>query len=240
MNGASLSATFLESELFGHERGAFTDARQAKRGLMEVAMRGTLFLDEVGELAPEVQPKLLKVLEDRTFRRLGGTAELRSDARVLAATNQPLAERVAEGRFRADLFYRLQVLTLSLPPLRDRRDELASLTAALLPRGARLSPAGLRAIERYDWPGNLRELKHTLWRAAILADGSPVEPRHLSLPHLTTATPAGPVSLATAERRAIQAALRSTHGNKLRAAQVLGIARSTLMEKLKRIGSEAD
>lgn len=240
VNGASLSATFLESELFGHERGAFTDAKQAKRGLFEVAERGTLFLDEVGEIATEVQPKLLKVLEDRIFRRLGGTAELRSDARVLAATNQPLAERVAEGRFRADLFYRLQVLTLSLPPLRDRPAELPALATAFLPRGARLSAAGLRAVERYGWPGNLRELKHTLWRAALLAEGSPIEPRHLSLPHLGgTGASAGPLSLAEAEKRAIDAALRATGGNKVRAAAVLGIARSTLMEKLKRLDSPA-
>ena len=158
VNGASLNATFLESELFGHERGAFTDARQAKRGLLEVAGRGTLFLDEVGELAAEVQPKLLKVLEDRTFRRLGGTAELRSEARVLAATNQPLADRVRDGIFRADLYYRLQVLTLSLPGLRERPAELSALTAAFLPRGARLSATAQRAIERYTWPGNVREL----------------------------------------------------------------------------------
>jgi two-component system response regulator HydG len=235
VNGASLNATFLESELFGHERGAFTDARQAKRGLLEVAARGTLFLDEVGELAPEVQPKLLKVLEDRTFRRLGGTAELKSDARVLAATNQPLADRVREGAFRADLYYRLQVLTLALPALRERQGELARLTALFLPRGARLSPTAQRAIERYPWPGNVRELKNTLWRAALLADGAPIEPRHLSLPQLTTPAPAGPLTLAEAEQRAIAAALRATEGNKVHAAQMLGIARSTLLEKLKRM-----
>lgn len=240
VNGASLSATFLESELFGHERGAFTDAKQAKRGLFEVASRGTLFLDEVGEIATEVQPKLLKVLEDRTFRRLGGTAELRSNARVLAATNQPLAERVADGRFRADLFYRLQVLTLALLPLRERRDELGALAATMLPRGARLSPPAQRAIERYEWPGNLRELKHTLWRAALLADGAVIEPRHLSLPHISPAVPAGPLTLAEAERRTILAALRSTGGNKVRAAQVLGIARSTLLEKLRRLEPAED
>jgi len=235
VNGASLSATFLESELFGHERGAFTDAKQAKRGLFEVASRGTLFLDEVGEIATEVQPKLLKVLEDRTFRRLGGTAELRSNARVLAATNQPLAERVADGRFRADLFYRLQVLTLALPPLRERRDELGTLSATMLPRGARLSAAAQRAVERYEWPGNLRELKHTLWRAALLSDGALIEPRHLSLPLTTSAPPAGPLTLAEAERRAIIAALHATKGNKVRTAQLLGIARSTLLEKLRRL-----
>jgi DNA-binding NtrC family response regulator len=235
VNGASLSATFLESELFGHERGAFTDAKQAKRGLLEVAGRGTLFLDEVGELAAEVQPKLLKVLEDQTFRRLGGTTELRSDARVLSATNQPLAERVAAGRFRADLFYRLQVLTLSLPPLRERQAEMRGLATSFLPRGARLAPAGLRAIEGYAWPGNLRELKHTLWRAALLADGAPIDSHHLALPHLAGAPVTGPLTLAEAERRAIQAALRATYGNKVQAARLLGIARSTLLEKLKRL-----
>ena len=239
VNGASLSATFLESELFGHERGAFTDAKQAKRGLFEVAGRGTLFLDEVGEIAPEVQPKLLKVLEDHIFRRLGGTAELRSDARVLAATNQPLAELVASGRFRADLFYRLQVLTLALPPLRERRAELPALATAFLPRGARLAPAGLRAIESYSWPGNVRELKNTLWRAALLAEGAAIEPRHLSLPRLASAQPAGPLTLAEAEHRAIVAALHATGGNKVRAAHLLGIARSTLLEKLKRLEQPA-
>ena len=237
VNGASLTATFLESDLFGHERGAFTDARQAKRGLLEVADRGTLFLDEIAELAPEVQPKLLKVLEDRTFRRLGGTAVLRSDARVLAATHQPLAERVRSGAFRADLFYRLQVLTLSLPSLRERREELADLASALLPQGARLSVPALRAIERYDWPGNVRELKNTLWRAVLLAEGSLIEPRHLSLPQLNPPEPPGPLTLAEVESRAITAALRATEGNKVHAAQLLGIARSTLLEKLKRIAA---
>lgn len=238
VNGASLSATFLESELFGHERGAFTDARQAKRGLLEVAGRGTLFLDEVGELATEVQPKLLKVLEDRAFRRLGGTAELRSEARVLAATNQPLAQRVQEGRFRSDLYYRLQVLTLSLPPLRERRAELTALANAFVPRGAQLSAAALRAIEGYGWPGNVRELKNTLWRAALLAEGTPIEPRHLSLPQTRPATEPialAPLTLAAAERHAISRALAATGGNKVRAAEVLGIARSTLLEKLKRL-----
>ena len=234
VNSASLSATFLESELFGHERGAFTDAKQAKRGLFEVASRGTLFLDEVGELAPEVQPKLLKVLEDRTFRRLGGTGELRSDARVLAATHRPIAALVGEGRFRADLYYRLQVLTLALPSLRDRPEELASLAAAFVPRGARLGASALRAIERYAWPGNVRELKNTLWRAALLADGAPIEAPHLGLPRSGAANDTGPLTLDEAERRAIREALKFTEGNKVHAARVLGIARSTLLEKLKR------
>ena len=238
VNGASLSATFLESELFGHERGAFTDAKQAKRGLLEVAGRGTLFLDEVGELVAEVQPKLLKVLEERTFRRLGGTAEIRSEARMLAATNQPLEQRMREGRFRADLYYRLQVLTLVIPPLRERRDELAALAHAFAPRGARLSPAAQRAIERYEWPGNVRELKNTLWRAALLADGTDIEPRHLSLPQLAADAEPAPVTLADVERAAIASALEATNGNRVQAAQRLGIARSTLLEKLKRMQME--
>jgi DNA-binding NtrC family response regulator len=235
VNGATLNATFLESELFGHERGAFTDAKQAKRGLLEVAARGTLFLDEVGELVAEVQPKLLKVLEERTFRRLGGTSELTSEARVLAATNQPLEQRMREGRFRADLYYRLQVLTLVIPPLRERTGELADLARASTPRGARLSSAALRAVERYGWPGNVRELKNTLWRAALLADGAEIEPRHLSLPQLAGAPEPAPVTLAEVERAAIIAALEAAQGNKVRAAQRLGIARSTLLEKIKRM-----
>jgi DNA-binding NtrC family response regulator len=238
VNGASLSATFLESELFGHERGAFTDAKQAKRGLFEVAGRGTLFLDEIGEVVTEVQPKLLKVLEERSFRRLGGTSELRSDARVLAATNQPLAQRVQEGRFRADLYYRLQVLTLALPPLRERRDELESLAHTFAPSGSRLGRAALRAIERYDWPGNVRELKNTLWRAALLAEGGEIEPRHLSLPERAGGGAAAPVTLEDAERLAITEALAATAGNRVQAAQRLGIARSTLLEKIKRMGIE--
>ena len=222
--------------MFGHERGAFTDAKQAKRGLFEVAGRGTLFLDEIGEVVAEVQPKLLKVLEERTFRRLGGTSELRSDARVIAATNQPLAQRVQEGAFRADLYYRLQVLTLALPPLRERRDELESLARALAPSGNRLSRAALRTIEQYDWPGNVRELKNTLWRAALLADGAEIQPRHLSLPELADSLVPTPVTLADAERAAIADALAATGGNRVQAAQRLGIARSTLLEKIKRLG----
>jgi len=245
VNGATLNATFLESELFGHERGAFTDAKQAKRGLFEVAARGTLFLDEVGELVMEVQPKLLKVLEQRTFRRLGGTAELTSDARVITATNQPLAERVQDARFRADLYYRLHVLTLELPPLRARPDELRALARSFAPAGTKLSADALRAIERYAWPGNIRELKNTLWRAALLADGAEIQPRHLALPgdvNDARSTPATasktieqPITLADAERAAITAALEAAGGNRARAAQRLGIARSTLLEKIKRL-----
>jgi DNA-binding NtrC family response regulator len=242
VNCASLSSTFFESELFGHERGAFTDAKQAKRGLLEVAGRGTAFLDEIGELTADVQPKLLKVIEDSTFRRLGGTTELRSEARVVCATHQPLAEAVAARRFRADLYYRLQVLTIELPPLRERASEIPALTRALAPRGVQVSDAAVRALAAYAWPGNIRELKNTLWRAAILADGAPVGPEHLGIgapaANLGVGTPTSSiaVTLDEAERRAIEAALRETGGNKVRAASLLGIARSTLTEKVRKLG----
>jgi len=234
INCASLAPPFFESELFGHERGAFTDARQAKRGLLEVAGRGTVFLDEIGEMAPDAQPRLLKALEERSFRRLGGTTTLHTTARLLAATNQPLAERVAAGRFRADLFYRLQVLTIALPPLRESPTQIVPLALSLLPDGATLAPAARRALEGYAWPGNIRELKNTLWRAALLAHGAPIEPAHLGLPAAADAAAPGPLTLVEAERRAIAEALRATGGNKARAAELLGIARSTLMEKLRR------
>jgi two-component system response regulator HydG len=235
INCASLSSTFFESELFGHERGAFTDAKQAKRGLLEVAAHGTVFLDEVAEMATDVQPKLLKVIEDRTFRRLGGTAEMRSEARIICATHQQLTEAVSDKRFRADLYYRLQVLTLTLPPLRDRADEIPALAEQLLPRGGRLTPAALRVLSAYAWPGNIRELKNALWRASIIAEGTAITPEHLGLGTMPddAARADGPLTLAQAERRAIDAALRETNGNKARAAAMLGIARSTLNEKLK-------
>ncbi len=236
INCASLSSTFFESEVFGHERGAFTDARQSKRGLLEVATHGSLFLDEIGELTLDVQPKLLKVIEEQRFRRLGGTTELRSAARVICATNQPMQTLVSDKRFRADLFYRLQVLTISMPSLRDRLDELPTLVAQVLPRGATLTRAAERALASYAWPGNIRELKNTLWRASILAEGHPIEPAMLNLPsaHQVPANQrTSDHSLAAAEARAIDAALTQTGGNRARAAQLLGIARSTLHEKLR-------
>ena len=238
INGASLAGALVESELFGHEKGAFTDARQTKRGLLEVAGRGTLFLDEVAELAPEVQPKLLKVIEERTFRRVGGTATLTSDARLLVATHTPLEQAVAGGRFRADLYYRLQVLTIVLPPLRDRRDQIPALARTFLSSGVTLTEVAAAALVRYDWPGNIRELKNALWRATILADGGDIRPEHLGLgaTRLLASDHEVPVpvtTLADAERRAIDAALTATNGNRTRAATLLGIARSTLNEKLR-------
>ncbi|GJG85872.1 sigma-54-dependent Fis family transcriptional regulator [Gemmatimonadetes bacterium T265] len=238
INGASLAGALVESELFGHEKGAFTDARQAKRGLLEVAGRGTLFLDEVAELAPEVQPKLLKVIEERTFRRVGGTATLTSEARLLVATHTALEQAVDAGQFRADLYYRLQVLTIALPPLRDRPEQIPTLARTFLPPGATLPEVAVAALIAYDWPGNIRELKNALWRATILSDGGAILPEHLGLgvarrpaPDRQVALPV--MTLADAERRAIDVALSATRGNRTRAASLLGIARSTLNEKLR-------
>ncbi|MBP6771795.1 MAG: sigma-54-dependent Fis family transcriptional regulator [Gemmatimonadaceae bacterium] len=241
VNCASLSTSFFESELFGHERGAFTDARQAKRGLLEVAAAGSVFLDEIAEMSADVQPRFLKVLEDKSFRRLGGTTSLRSDARVIVATHQPLTQAVANGTFRADLYYRLQVLTLTIPPLRARPAEILPLAHAFLPRGATLDPSAEAQLLTYEWPGNIRELKNTIWRAAILADGAPIRVDHLGLVPLTAdATPVPsvfdttPRTLESIERDAIRTALAATNGNRTHAAHRLAIARSTLMEKIKR------
>lgn len=241
INCASLSTTFFESELFGHERGAFTDARQAKRGLLEVAGDGTIFLDEIAEMSTDVQPRFLKVLEERTFRRLGGTTALRSTARVIGATHQPLADAVADRRFRADLYYRLQVLTLTLPPLRARPDEILPMARAFLMKGASLTRAAEDALVAYRWPGNIRELKNTLWRAAILAEHAPIDVVHLGLlggPAIPAASaPASQLrTLEEAEREAIRIALAAHDGNRSAAARALGIARSTLLEKLKKFG----
>lgn len=258
INCASLNATFFESELFGHERGAFTDARVAKRGLLEVAGTGTLFLDEIAELPKEVQPKLLKVVEDHQFRRLGGTTMLRSDARLIVATNTPLTRAVERQQFRSDLYYRLQVLTILLPPLRERRDQLLPLAHSLLPRGATLANSAHDALLAYAWPGNIRELRNTLWRASLLAGESAITTAHLGLgaAHLDSGTttapsldrddprrphgePEPPETLASLERAAILTALHAANGNRTRAAAALGIARSTLHQKLKRMADSA-
>jgi DNA-binding NtrC family response regulator len=243
----SCASLALDSQLFGHERVAFTDARTAKRGLLEVARGGTLLLDEIAELAPGAQPKLLTAIEDGTFQRVGGSTALRSDARIIASTSAPLRDVVAAGRFRPDLFYRLQVLTIELAPLRERRGEIPTLVNGLLPHGAQLSDAGRQAIEAYDWPGNLRELKNVLWRASVLAAGQHITPAHLALgakvrplkpsDSAVALQGAGDIfTIADAERHAIVDALHATGGNKVRAAQLLGIARSTLLEKVRRFG----
>src|SRR5687767_5833458 len=181
---SALPEQLLESELFGHERGAFTDARQQKRGLFETADGGTVFLDEIGEMTPALQSKLLRFLEEKTFKRVGGLADVRVDVRVVAATNRDLEEEVKAGKFREDLFYRLQVMPIPLPPLRERKGDVALLAAYYIERFNRefkkrvrgLSPAATQVLEQYQWPGNIRELRNAIERAMLLIDKEWLEP----------------------------------------------------------------
>jgi two-component system response regulator AtoC len=252
VNCAGLSATFLDSELFGHERGAFTDAKEMKRGLFEVADHGTLFLDEIGDLDPALQPKLLKVLETQSFRRLGGTREIAVDVRLIAATNRELTADVKAGRFREDLFYRLSVFPLTIPPLRERsrEDVLELVHAALRELQARhtaspgqLAPRALELLVGYAWPGNVRELRNALERALVLARGADqVDPEHL--PDSVRAPGAARaqrhdwevLTLEEVERRHTERTLHLTGGNRTLAAEKLGISRATLHAKIKEYG----
>jgi DNA-binding NtrC family response regulator len=240
INCAALQEHLLESELFGHEKGAFTGAVQAKPGLVEVAEGGTLFIDEVAEMGPGVQAKLLRVLEDGRFRRVGGTQERHTDARVVAATNKQLEEEIQAGRFREDLYYRLNVLTIELPPLRERREDIPELVEHFLtsrkigPTPYRAAPEVLEALVRYDWPGNVRELANVLERAQILAEGHLITlddlPDEFTGPG-PTAVPADRTrtrDLREVERRHVGAVLAEADGNKVRAARVLGISRRAL------------
>jgi DNA-binding NtrC family response regulator len=246
VNCAGLSATFLDSELFGHEKGAFTDAKDLKQGLFEMADHGTLFLDEIAELAPELQPKVLKAIEDKSFRRLGGTREIHVDVRLIAATNHDIGDAVRRGRFREDLYYRLNVIPLHLPPLRERarEDRLALLRRLFVELRTELpeSPAEIssEALERlltYPWPGNIREMRNVLERALIVGRGAAqVGPEHL--PADVSRRQAAPVadqaaSLEEVERRHIEGTLRRHGGNRTRAAEELGISRATLINKIK-------
>jgi len=245
---AALKGELLESELFGHEKGAFTGATQAKPGLVEVADGGTLFVDEIGEMALGMQSKLLRVLERGEYRRLGSTLDMKSDIRVIAATNRDLAREVESGLFRQDLFYRLNVLTITLPPLRERREDIPLLAMHFLktnrvtmPVEKRLAAGALRKLQAYDWPGNVRELANVLERAVILS-GRVEEIRVEHLPGEIRKAGETPVlmnevmSLADAERKAVRAALAASGGNKTRAAEALGISRLTLRKKVEKYG----
>ncbi|HEY4658579.1 MAG TPA: sigma 54-interacting transcriptional regulator, partial [Gemmatimonadaceae bacterium] len=247
LNCAGLSATFLDSELFGHEKGAFTDAKERKQGLFEAADRGTVFLDEIGDLTVELQPKLLKALETKTFRRLGGTRELQVDVRLIAATNHDIVEAVREGRFREDLYCRLNVMALRLPSLREREREdrlallkhcFAELRAGLPAAPAEITSEALERLLAYGWPGNIREMRNVLERALIMARGAKkVAPEHLPA-DLGRRVPADggrglPVSLEEVGRRHIERTLRRHGGNRTRAAAELGISRATLINKIK-------
>ena len=247
VNCASLGSTMLDSELFGHEKEALGDARERKIGLVEIANGGSLFLDEIADLDPTLQPKLLRVLEGKSFRRLGGTEEVRVELRLIAATSKDLVNEVTAGRFREDLYYRLSVMPITLPPLRARaREDLVQLIGAVLDElhpqlgeaPERVSDAALERLLKYAWPGNIRELRNVLERAMIMGRGAPeVLPVHLpsevrdasgaSVDHYV------PKSLEEVERVHMERTLRAHSGNRTRAARELGISRATLIKKIK-------
>jgi len=258
INCAALSPQLLESELFGHERGAFTGAAQSKPGLLEAAAGGTVLFDEIGEMPLELQAKLLRAIETREVLRVGAVRPVTLDVRVLAATNRDLQAGIAEGTFRRDLFYRLAGITLNIPPLRERLQQVEPLAArfarAATGKDASISAAALGRLRAHAWPGNVRELKNVVERAALLAAGGTIQPEHILLDQAqapiapTRTIPATPSALAAAarepdaiagltpdqqaDRQRIVAALEACNGNQTRAAQQLGISRATLVNKL--------
>jgi transcriptional regulator with GAF, ATPase, and Fis domain len=242
INCAALPEQLLESELFGYERGAFTGAQYAKPGQIETASAGVLFLDEVSEMNPAAQAKLLRFLQEHEFQRLGGTRLIKADVRVIAASNRDLRQAVAAGTFREDLYYRLQVFDISLPPLRERTSDIPLLAEVFLAelgrsmgRRARLTQEAAQRLLEHSWPGNVRELHNALERAAILCDGESIEPAHLSL-QLNVARAVQGTDLGAVERQKIQQVLQETDGNKAKAARRLGITRTQLYVRLRRHG----
>jgi len=251
INCAAIPETLLESEIFGHEKGAFTGAFDRREGCFELADRGTLFLDEIAEMTPATQVKLLRVLQERRFRRLGGRQEQAVDVRVIAATNAVPADAVKSGKLREDLFYRLNVFAIELPPLRRRKEDLPLLIQAFLSEFngrnrkavSALDPAAMKALEQYNWPGNVRELRNVIERAVILCSGQFIEPKHLpplvAAPTVETAKPTLSLTPGTtveeAENRLILMTLEHTRDNKTRAAEILGISLKTLHNKLNKL-----
>ena len=246
---ASLPETLFESELFGHERGAFTGANASKPGLVEAASGGTLFLDEVGDIPLPMQVKLLRLLESGTYRRVGSTALRRTDVRVVAATHRDLKAMVADGRFREDLYYRLSTFPIALPALRERVDDIPLLAVALLARVApqrrlALSAGALAVLQRHAFPGNVRELRNVLERAALLADGTRIETVHVEralgsdAPASSRPAAASDTSLRSVERAALQAQLKAHRGSRAELARKLGISERSLYRKLRDIDPE--
>ncbi|EMG36727.1 CheY-like receiver, AAA-type ATPase, and DNA-binding domain containing response regulator [Desulfocurvibacter africanus PCS] len=250
VNCAAFSEQLLESELFGHEAGAFTGARNMKPGLFEVAEGGTFFLDEIGDMPLPMQAKLLRVLEDRTLIRVGGTREIPVDVRIVAATNKDLKSEVEQGAFRRDLFYRLNVITLNIPTLAERREDIPVLAEFFVGKYARLmgknvegiSDAAMGLLKGYSYPGNVRELENIVERSVAMCNGSLIQPAHLPDDvrglgvRLTRATGDEPMTLLDNEKRHILAVLESVGWNRTRAAEVLGIDRASLWRKIKRYG----
>jgi DNA-binding NtrC family response regulator len=246
INCATLQESLLESELFGHEKGSFTGAAQAKAGLVEIAEGGTLFIDEIGEMAVGLQAKLLRVLEDGHYRRVGSTAERHADVRVVGATNRRLEDEIAAGRFREDLYYRLNVFTITLPPLRDRPEDIPELVDHFLSTRQlgsvryRVEPEAREAMLRYHWPGNVRELANVLERAQILAEDHTITVD--DLPENLLASAPDPedegdlLKLNDIQRRHVQAVLQEAGGNKVHAARALGISRRALYRLLDKYG----
>ena len=246
VNCGGLSESLLESELFGHEAGAFTGAGARKKGLVELADRGTLFLDEINNMPATFQARMLRFLQDQSFMRVGGTSELRADVRLVAATNIDLAEAVSERRFREDLYYRLKVMTIKLPPLRERPEDIMELGYYFLQKYSRLyeknvtriSAAALDRLADYPWPGNVRELENVIGGAVIMASSTTITPAALPeelRPGAASPRAAESLNLQEMEKRLIRRALTRTDGNKARAARLLGIDTSTLWRKLKRL-----
>jgi DNA-binding NtrC family response regulator len=249
ITASALPEQLLESELFGHERGAFTDARQQKRGLFETADGGTVFLDEIGEMTVGLQSKLLRFLEEKTFKRVGGLSDIRVDVRVIAATNRDLEKEVKEGTFREDLFYRLQVMPVVLPSLRERRGDVALLAKFYINRFngefrkhvRGLSAAAEELLDHYAWPGNVRELRNAIERAMLLADRPQLEPedfttltRTVSAAHFTL--PAEGVNLEEVERQLVVQALERANNNQTRAAELLGLNRDQVRYRMEKFG----
>jgi transcriptional regulator with PAS, ATPase and Fis domain len=249
INCAVLPEQLVESELFGHEKGSFTGATATKPGLFEVADGGTLFIDEIGELSPALQPKLLRVLEDGSLRRVGTHQERRVDVRIIAATNRNLQQEVAAGRFREDLYYRINVMSLTLPPLRERAGDIPLLIAHFLPGDWEIEPDARTALERFAWPGNIRQLINAIERATILADDRTITiddlPREVVQAASSTSPPitvaaGGTPKLEDIERAHIVQVLQQEHGNKARAARALGIHRRKLYRLIDRYRIAAD
>jgi DNA-binding NtrC family response regulator len=246
---SALPEQLLESELFGHERGAFTDARQQKRGLLETADGGTVFLDEVGEMTAGLQAKLLRFLEEKTFKRVGGLADIRVDVRVIAATNRNLEQEVSNGKFREDLFYRLQVMPIPLPPLRERHGDIPLLASYYIDvfnrefkrhvRG--LSPEAMAMLNHYQWPGNVREMRNAIERAMLLVEQEWLQPGDFttltrSINPAEFKLPAEGISLDEVERQLLTQALERSGGNQTQAGQLLGINRDQVRYRIEKFG----